>query len=225
MEPKKNPKYDVHKKSRMTFFFSLCVSILLVLTAFQWKRPIAQPEPRTQNDGVIDDQLYPPVTELTYTTPTKPTPAKEKPIIINPIEAKKELIEERSIELPSIPNDVPVATIQFSLPPENPDTTFIVVERMPMPKDGYEGLYKFLSKEIKYPKPAIRNNAKGKVFVEFVINKKGEPSNLRVTRGIGYGCDEEAIRVISLTKWSPGKQRGVPVNVRMTVPIQFTLQE
>ncbi len=224
MEPKKNPKYDVHKKSRMTFFFSLCVSLLLVLSAFQWKRQIAKPEPRTQNDGVIDDQLYPPVTEINYTTPTKPTAVKEKQTLPNPIEATETLIEEPGFEMPSLPVDVPVATFEFSPPPENPDSTFFVVEKMPVPKDGYDGLYKFLSKEIKYPKPAIRNNAYGKVFVEFIINKKGEPSNLRVTKGIGYGCDEEALRVISLTKWEAGKQRGIPVNVRMTLPVQFTLR-
>ncbi len=225
MEPKKNPKYDVHKNSRMIFFFSLCVSILLVLTAFQWKRPrntsggdLPPPQP-------IYETTYPvPITEINI-APPKPEPIKEKPTYLNPVEATGPIfIDEPSMELPEpLPIATVATTVEFDEIPTEPDT-FFLVEKMPLPKDGYEGLYKFLSSEMKYPKPAIRSNTHGKVYVEFVINKNGEPSNMRVTKGIGHGCDEEALRVIALTKWNPGKQRGVPVNVRMTLPIQFQLK-
>jgi Periplasmic protein TonB, links inner and outer membranes len=59
--------------------------------------------------------------------------------------------------------------------------------------------------------------------VEFVVNKNGAPSDLKVTKGIGGGCDEEAMRVIALSKWEPGKQRGNPVRVRMSMAINFKL--
>ena len=63
----------------------------------------------------------------------------------------------------------------------------------------------------------------GNVFVEFIVNKNGEPSDLKIIRGIGSGCDEEALRVLSLTKWEPGKQRGKPVRVKMVIQLNFKL--
>jgi protein TonB len=66
----------------------------------------------------------------------------------------------------------------------------------------------------------------GKVFVEFIVDKDGKLTNIKVVRGIGGGCDEEAIRVISrMPNWKPGKQRGMPVKVRMIIPIHFVLED
>lgn len=225
MEPKKNPKYDVHKKSRMIFFLSLCLSILLVLSAFQWKSPIIKPVIEPPFADVVYDPLYPvPITEIKNTPPVV-KPVKEKIIYTNPEEVKADIPDEPSInpqiELPTEPIAIP---IEFIKPEAVKDTLFIVVEKMPFPENGYEGFYKFLSQELKYPKPAIKSATQGKVYVEFVVDKNGRPSNMRIIKGIGYGCDEEALRVISLTRWNAGKQRGVPVNVRMTLPIQFQLK-
>jgi protein TonB len=224
MEPKKNPKYDVHKNSRMIFFLSLCFSLLLVLSAFQWKRPITIPELKSPGDATIYDPLYPvPITEIRDPLPSKPEPIKEKPLLLNPVEV--DAVETVLVELPDIiAPEVPVAIPKEFIPPTENIDTFFVVEKMPLPKDGYEGFYKFLSNELQYPASAIRSNTQGKVFIEFVVNKKGEPSNLRVSKGIGYGCDEEALRVIALTKWEAGRQRGVPVNVKMTLGVQFKLK-
>lgn len=223
MEPKKNPKYDVHKKSRMTFFFSLCVSILLVLSAFQWKSPLTNPVIESTPMGLIYDPLYEvPITEI-KNTPPEAKPIKEKINYTNPVEATTDLLDEPEaihIDVPVEPIAIPIAFVEPEIIPE----IFLVVENMPLPKDGYDGFYKFLSKELKYPRLAIKSGTKGKVFVEFIVDKNGEPTNLKVIKGIGYGCDEEALRVIALTKWNAGKQRGIPVNVRMTLPIQFELR-
>ncbi len=208
----------------MLFFLSLCISIMLVLSAFQWKYPVTKPEIKPPGDPVIYDPLFPvPITEIKNTPAEKPEPIKEKPIHVNPIESS--LTEVLAIDVPVEIDPVIPVTIPAELihPIENIDT-FFVVEKMPLPKGGYEGFYKFLGNEIEYPQPAIRSNTQGKVFVEFVVNKSGEPSDMRVRKGIGFGCDEEALRVIALTKWDAGKQRGVPVNVRMTVAIQFKLK-
>jgi protein TonB len=70
---------------------------------------------------------------------------------------------------------------------------------------------------------AQRTGTEGKVFVQFVVSKTGEPTDLKITKGIGAGCDEEAMRVIGKTKWEPGRQRGQPVRVRMTLPVYFQL--
>lgn len=63
----------------------------------------------------------------------------------------------------------------------------------------------------------------GKVFVEFIVNRDGIPMEIKVIRAIGFGFDEEAKRVIGLTKWNPGKQRGKPVRVKMVLPIVFKM--
>lgn len=103
---------------------------------------------------------------------------------------------------------------------------FPIVEHNPDPSGGYQAFYEFLFQEIKYPKQAIRSGIEGKVFVQFVVNKNGELTDFIIARGIGQGCDEEAIRVLrKAPRWQPGKQRGKPVKVRMMMPIQFTLME
>jgi len=77
---------------------------------------------------------------------------------------------------------------------------------------------------LKYPLRATRQEVQGKVYVEFVIDLLGEPSQLKIIKGIGAGCDEEALRVIAKSRWEPGRQRGRPVNVRMVIPITFRLE-
>jgi protein TonB len=88
-----------------------------------------------------------------------------------------------------------------------------------------EDFYKYVSKNIEYPKQARRMGIEGKVFVQFVVDKDGSLSDVKVIKGIGAGCDEEAIRVLKESpKWTPGKQRGRPVRVRMSLPIFFKIQ-
>ncbi|NQT76295.1 MAG: energy transducer TonB, partial [Bacteroidetes bacterium] len=103
---------------------------------------------------------------------------------------------------------------------------FTVVEVMPEYPGGVNEMMKFLANNIKYPTNAKENNISGKVFVTFVIEKNGLITNVNILRGIGGGCDEEAIRVIKLMpKWKPGTQRGQAVRVQYNVPIKFTLAE
>jgi len=102
---------------------------------------------------------------------------------------------------------------------------FTVVEETPQFPGGDTELYKFLAESIKYPEEAKELGIQGRVFVNFVVETDGGVSNVKVLRGIGGGCDEEAIRVVkSMPRWTPGKQRGIPVRVSYNLPIKFTLQ-
>ena len=102
---------------------------------------------------------------------------------------------------------------------------FTVVEEQPGYPGGDEARIKYLQENIKYPEEAKELGVQGKVFVTFVVEVDGSITDVRVLRGIGSGCDEEAIRVVkSMPKWVPGKQRGVPVRVQFNLPIKFTLQ-
>ncbi|MDO1451891.1 energy transducer TonB [Rhodocytophaga aerolata] len=100
---------------------------------------------------------------------------------------------------------------------------FRVVEQHPEYTGGMGALFSLFSKNLIYPREAKKADIEGKVFVSFVINKAGEVENAQVEQGIGYGCDQEALRLIELSsgKWIPGKQAGKPVKVRMQLPIVF----
>jgi TonB family protein len=99
---------------------------------------------------------------------------------------------------------------------------FDVVEEHPIPEGGMEGWSSYLSTNLKYPAAAKEAGIEGTVYLAFVVTKTGEIENIEILRGIGGGCDEEAVRVISnAPNWTPGKQRGKKVNVRMRLPIRF----
>ncbi|WP_353721353.1 TonB family protein [Dyadobacter sp. 676] len=104
------------------------------------------------------------------------------------------------------------------------EETFIFVEQAPQYAGGNEAMAAFLRKNLKYPSQASRAGIQGKVFVQFTVGSDGKIENATAVKGIGFGCDEEAVRVVKMMKdWMPGKQAGVPVRVRFTLPIAFQL--
>ena len=99
---------------------------------------------------------------------------------------------------------------------------FEQVEVKPEFPNGNDGLVKYLSENIKYPKKALKNGVTGKVFVQFVIDKTGKVTNVVAVRGVDKSLDKEAVRVIkSMPKWKPGMKDGNPVKVKYTIPINF----
>ena len=91
--------------------------------------------------------------------------------------------------------------------------------------DGEKALYKYLAENIHYPEQAKADGIEGKVFVRFIVRDNGDIVNVEVERGIGGGCDEEAMRVIkSMPKWIPATSEGKVVNVQYVIPINFKLQ-
>ena len=107
---------------------------------------------------------------------------------------------------------------------EEVDEIFTIVEDQPTPSGGMSAFYQYVAKKLKYPAQARRMGIEGKVFVQFVVDKDGSLTEVKAVKGIGAGCDEEAVRVINgAPKWKPGKQRGRAVKVRMILPITFKL--
>ena len=105
------------------------------------------------------------------------------------------------------------------------DQVFQVVEVDPEFPGGIEALIKYLSENIKYPEQAKKDKIQGKVYISFVVEKDGSVADAKVLRGIGGGCDEEALRVVNaMPKWTPGKQRNTPVRVQFNLPVVFKLQ-
>ncbi len=132
-----------------------------------------------------------------------------------------------------VSTEVPTEEVEVEIKDEGPKVIetpvqaeiFTVVEEQPGYPGGEEARISFLQQNIRYPEEAKELGIQGRVFVTFVVEVDGSITDVRVLRGIGGGCDEEAVRVVkAMPKWVPGKQRGVPVRVQFNLPIKFTLQ-
>ncbi|MEM0939312.1 MAG: energy transducer TonB [Bacteroidota bacterium] len=99
---------------------------------------------------------------------------------------------------------------------------FIKVEESAQFPGGLNEWTKYLKKNLKYPKEARRNNITGRVFLKFVVDEEGSVTNIKVLRSLGYGCDKEAIRLLSETpKWIPAKANNKPVRQKMLQNLLF----
>jgi protein TonB len=108
---------------------------------------------------------------------------------------------------------------------EEDEKPLLVVEQNPEFQGGYESMLKFLHDKMQYPTLAQESGIQGTVFVQFVVSKTGKISNVKILRGIGGGCDEEAVRVVKeMPNWIPGRQNGQAVPVMFQIPVKFQLQ-
>lgn len=224
MEAKKNPNKDVHRQSGKFFLIGLTLSVATAITAFEWrsvkKEYVIDPSDEPIYDGSFKVMSEPVSVDQPKVKELKPPVIKT---LVNLV-ATTELIEENNEEAIEIEQTTVLIGIDsVGIDIEPTDVPIIAPEVAPVPEGGFEGFYKFVGKNLKYPKRAQYTNTQGKVYVEFVIDKNGNVTDLKVVKGIGSGCNEEAIRVLALTKWQPGRQRGKPVKVRMTMPLNFIL--
>jgi len=106
------------------------------------------------------------------------------------------------------------------------DQVFTIVEQQPSYPGGQSAWIKHLSTTLNYPKEAKQNGKEGTVILGFVVDKSGELRDMEVVKGIGGGCDEEALRVLMESEnWIPGKQRGREVSAKMQLRVVFRLSE
>jgi periplasmic protein TonB len=224
MEAKKSEKADLTKKTWLFFNIGLTASLLLAVTAFEYRKyDDTGVKDLGRNSNQMEEILEVPPTDL----PPPPPPKIQQPQIVE-VPDEEEIEEEIKVEFDvEVTDDTKVdeITIQpVEEPKEEVDEIFTVVEETATPKGGMQAFYEFVGKKLKYPAQARRMGTEGKVFVQFVINKDGSISDVVAIKGIGAGCDEEAVRIIQTSPpWSPGKQRGKSVKQRMVLPITFKL--
>jgi TonB family protein len=114
--------------------------------------------------------------------------------------------------------------VKPSVPASSSDEVHQTVDELPRYKQGNNDLFAFLMQNMKYPKQAREKKIEGTVYTEFVVEKNGEVSEVKVIKGIGNGCDDEAIRVVkSMSKWNPGILQGKAVRTKMVLPLVFKL--
>lgn len=161
------------------------------------------------------------VEETTKETPPPSPDEMENSIISNKTQDGRE--SENIAETPPVETP-PAAAIVGEIMED--DTPFITVEEIPTFVGGTSEMYKFLAKNLKYPSAAQRANIQGKVFLKFIIEKDGTITAVDVMKGIGFGCDEEATRVVKLMpNWKAGRQNGRNVRVMFTIPVFFKLDD
>jgi len=170
------------------------------------------------------------VYEIPVTFPTPPEPPKPKvtqtQFII--VDNKTDVQVETNIqtELTAITPPV-LIPVEPYVEKNVEELGFVYIsEVMPSFPGGEEEMYKFLSKHMKYPSMALENNISDTVFISFIVEPDGTLSHKTLLKGIGGGCDEEAIRVVKLMpNWIPGTQKGEPVRIQFNMPIKFKLSK
>jgi protein TonB len=218
VEAKKTVQADLSRNRPLYFSVGLLLSLGTVTTAFEWKTADTKVDLALEKSTNIVEELIevPPTQQL-----QPPPPIIQQPQIVevsDEVEINENLNIEFDVEAPRV--DLPVAVAEPA--EEETDEVFTIVEEAAMPQGGMTAFYKYLQENIRYPAVARRNGIEGKVMVQFVVGKDGAISEVKVLRGIGGGCDQEAVRVMEKApKWNPGKQRGKAVRQRCIVPIVF----
>ncbi|PLW93193.1 MAG: energy transducer TonB [Marinilabiliales bacterium] len=225
MEIKKDPKYDLEKIKSLFFQGGLILALASVLVAFEWKKTEGGDDDMSQLQMIdIPEEMV----EITRQEEPEPPPPEKTTTELEIVEDDVEVDDDLDI---NIEDDMDSEVGDFIAPVDDEEPVIVeaeifqIVEDMPSFPGGEEALFEYLQKNIQYPQMAKESNIQGTVFVGFVVEPDGSISNVKVLRGIGGGCDDEAIRVVkSMPRWAPGKQRGKPVRVQFNLPIKFVLQ-
>ncbi len=250
----KYPKVDIFRNTRTFFWVGLVTALLLTLLAFNWtqfEKKVVVPE--YSLDVEEDIMVQPPKIQKPPPPPPPPPPPKIEEVPDEVVEEEDEpVFEDQTVEIEEKVNTPPPPPKKKAAPPPPPppppppkkqDEIFKVVEEMPK-FPGCEGekagagrldpcsekkLLEFIYEYIEYPDIARETGLEGRAIVQFVVDKDGRVSNVKVVRDIGGGCGDEAVRVIKLMnekgiKWTPGRQQGQAVRVQYILPVMFKLE-
>lgn len=200
-------------------------------------KQLEEPEEEPELPPPPPPEPPPPPPEVAQIKFLPPEPKADEKVIIEEPPPKVEEAEKAVISKKTEEGAAPITN--FTPPPPPPpaitkpaglgkakeEEIFTTVEQNPEFPGGISQMYKYISENMKYPSAAQRANVSGKVFVKFVVEKDGSIGDIQILKGIGFGCDEEASRVIkSMPSWSPGRQNGRNVRVYYTMPINFRLE-
>ena len=225
MEEKKSPKANLENKKLMFMQIGMVISLLIAWLVFEHKNyDKREIDESLLNREIVEDLE---MTEITKQEEPKPQPV-EMPKQTTQLEIVQDDVEVEDIEINADVDQTEVIEEYVPVEVEEEEVVeqeiFQIVEEMPSYPGGERALLEYVAKNIKYPQIARETGIQGRVFVGFVVEPDGSVSNVKILRGIGGGCDEEAMRVIkSLAKWKPGKQRGKAVRVSYQIPVVFKL--
>lgn len=228
MELKKTPDADLQNKRFLFGEIGAVIVLGLLLWAFETPaRDTKIDVTQATEETVFEEEMI----QQTRQEEVKPPPPPPPPKLVeafNIVEDDADINEEEVDFNTEAEEDTEITFQEVEVaeePEEEEEEIFLIAEQMPVFPGGDEALRKYLAQSVKYPVIAQENGIQGRVFVSFVINQKGEVTNVKVARPFDPNLDKEAVRVVqSMPKWAPGMQRGKAVKVSYTVPINFVLQ-
>jgi len=220
MEIKKTQKADLLSKRGLFFSIGLVSSLALMLMAFEWK----QQDEKVDLLSVKSTNTFEEMLDVPTTQQLPPlAPVIQQPQIME-VPDEEKIQENLNISFDNEAAVIEVISVASEQPAEEVEEIFTIVEEPAVPEGGINSFYKYLVDNMKYPPQARRLGIEGKVMLQFVVDKNGLIGDVSVLRGIGSGCDEEAVRVMkNAPPWKPGKQRGKPVKQRCIMPISFKI--
>ena len=239
MKIKKDPKVDLQKNSSLYFVIGLCLILFISWQAIEWKtyeKSVFDYESLTVQEE--EEEEIPIINQPDLPPPPPPPPVAQAPTEIEIVEDEKE-VEETIIESSETTKDeiIEVERVEIEEEVEEIDVPFAVIEDVPVypgcenvEKDQLRTCFqdkinKHILKNFRYPEIAQEMGIQGRVYVNFVISKEGNITNIKM-RGPDKNLEKEAHRIISLLpNITPGKQRVKPVNVPFSIPIVFKLQD
>ena len=226
MQLKKSPKASLEDKKLTYVLMGLVLVLSICYVAFEWTEKEVTKYEVTDTEFFFEEEID--IQQTTQETPPPPPPpAVQEVEVLNVVEDD---VETETIEINTEDDkDVEVVIappVEAPVEEEEEEVIFVVVESMPEFPGGQQALFKYLAENVKYPVIAQENGIQGRVICQFVVNRDGSIVDVVAVRSSGEpSLDKEAIRVIqSMPKWKPGKQRGKPVRVKYTVPVNFRLQ-
>jgi len=225
MEVKKTERANIEKNKSTFTLVGLVITLALVWFAFEYKtydRTIVE----LQQTAMLDDEEDV-ILQTERAEPPPPPPPPQQTTVIEIVEDDIDVDDDLDIDAETDDEEeIEEQIIEDDDEGEDKEEEiFVFVEDQPGYPGGDEARLKYLRDNIKYPEMAKESGIQGTVYVTFVVEKDGRISNVKILRGIGGGCDEEAMRVIKgMPKWKPGKQRGRPVRAQFNMPIRFILQ-
>ena len=227
MQIKKSEKASLEKDKLIYALMGLVLVLSLCYVAMEWtQKEVATYEKPADVFDAVEEEME--IQQTQQETPPPPPPPQMQEI--EELQVVEDDVETESLEINT--EDTEEAIDQIAPPVEAPEEVeeeevpFVIVEDMPEFPGGTAAMFKFLSENVKYPVIAQENGIQGRVICQFVVNKDGAIVDIEVVRSGGDpSLDKEAVRVIkTMPKWKPGKQRGKPVRVKYTVPVNFKLQ-
>jgi periplasmic protein TonB len=228
MESKKSDKANLEKKKGLFLQIGLVTVLALLLIAFEWTtREVATGSLGELADVVLEEEIIP-ITRPEEIQPPPPPPPPQVTETLSIVEDDVEIDDDIFIDDVESRADTRIEFSQMVMEEEEAaeQDIFFIVEDMPdFQGKGQDGFRQYIAENLRYPQIAAENGIQGRVFVQFVVNADGKVSDATVVRGVDPSLDREAIRVVmSSPPWTPGRQRGAPVRVAFTFPINFVLQ-
>jgi len=225
MEVKKTERANIEKNKSTFTLVGMVITLAIVWFAFEYKtydRTVIE----LQQTAMLDDEEDV-ILQTERAEPPPPPPPPQQTTVIEIVEDDIDVDDDLDIDAETDDEEeIEEQIIEDDDEGEDKEEEiFVFVEDQPGYPGGDESRLKYLRDNIKYPEMAKESGIQGTVYVTFVVEKDGRISNVKILRGIGGGCDEEAVRVIKgMPKWKPGKQRGRPVRAQFNMPIRFILQ-